>query len=305
MPQTNKDSSLPEKMDSELVSKEETGGELTHHQTTSAKNSDSAKRAPSKMDGVKYTRDVFHRGAFHLLQPALKGHRSGVDAMILAASVPDNFTGHLADLGAGAGAAGFAVASRLKKCKVTLIERSDLMADFARLSINDPQNQHLVDRISLIEADVTLMGKARHNAGLQDNSFDYAIMNPPFNEPHDRATPYDLKAQAHVMPEGMFENWLRTASAIVRPGGGISIIARPSSLKDIVDACHKRFGGLRILSVHPRPSAAAIRIIVQGIKGSRAALSIEPPLILHNDNGNEFTDRAHAINNGQRSLFGS
>lgn len=255
--------------------------------------------------GTAFTRDVFHRGAFHLLQPALKGHRSGVDAMILAASVPEGFTGRLADLGSGAGAAGFAVAARLEKSQITLIERSELMANFARHSVNDLHNQHLAHRLSVLEADISLTGKARHNAGLHDNSFDYAIMNPPFNEKHDRATPYNLKAEAHVMPDGMFENWLRTASAIVRPSGGISIIARPSSLKDIVDACHKRFGSLRILSIHPRPSAAAIRIIVQGIKGSRGSLSIEPPLILHQDIGNDFTDRAHAINNGQISLFGS
>lgn len=31
---------------------------------------------------VDETLDVFHRGAFHLVQPAMKGHRSGVDAMI-------------------------------------------------------------------------------------------------------------------------------------------------------------------------------------------------------------------------------
>lgn len=255
--------------------------------------------------GTPYTRDVFHRGAFHLLQPAIRGHRSGVDAMILAASVPENFTGKLADLGAGAGAAGFAVAARLQKCEITLIERSDLMVQFARHSLNDQHNQHLSHRISVLEADVSLTGKARHKAGLQDNSFDYVIMNPPFNESHNRSTPYDLKAEAHVMPEGMFENWLRTASAIVRPGGGISIVARPSSLKGIIDACYKRFGSLRILSIHPRPSAAAIRIIVQGIKGSRGSLSIEPPLILHHESGNDFTDRAHAINNGQTGLFGT
>lgn len=81
----------------------------------------------------------------------------------------------------------------------------------------------------MIEADVALRGKARIAAGLVDNSFDFAIMDPPFNEARDRSTPDPLKAEAHVMPEGMFEQWVRTAAAIVKPGGDIAIIARPSS----------------------------------------------------------------------------
>ena len=49
--------------------------------------------------------DVFHRGRFELVQPSGQGHRSGIDAMMLAAAVPEGFDGHCADLGAGAGAA--------------------------------------------------------------------------------------------------------------------------------------------------------------------------------------------------------
>ncbi|MFC6490557.1 methyltransferase, partial [Nitratireductor sp. GCM10026969] len=49
-----------------------------------------------------FTIDAFHRGRFHLVQPAGKGHRAGLDAMLLAGAVPGNFSGRLADLGAGA-----------------------------------------------------------------------------------------------------------------------------------------------------------------------------------------------------------
>ena len=59
------------------------------------------------------TIDAFHRGAFHIVQPNGRGHRSGMDAMLLAALVVDERAIRVADLGAGAGAAGMAVASRL------------------------------------------------------------------------------------------------------------------------------------------------------------------------------------------------
>lgn len=251
----------------------------------------------------KETLDVFHRGAFHLVQPALKGHRSGVDAMILASSVPNGFAGRLADLGSGAGAAGLAVAARCKAARATLIERSGFMLSFTHKSVNHPLNVGLRDRIDILEADVALTGKARASAGLIDNSFDYVIMNPPFNEASDRATPDPVKAEAHVMPEGMFDQWLRTASALLRPGGGVSIIARPASLAPILQALERRFGGLKIIPILPRPDAAAIRIVITGIRGSRAGLSLMPPLILHGDKGNAFTARATAINNGEISLL--
>lgn len=249
------------------------------------------------------TLDVFHRGAFHLVQPAMKGHRCGIDAMILASAVPESFSGHLADLGAGAGAAGLAVAARCPSAQVTLVERSGFMAAFAQKSISHPLNATLSPRIKLLQADVSLAGKARISVGLDDNSVDYAIMNPPFNEASDRATPDALKAEAHVMPQDMFEQWIKTAAAIVRPGGGISIIARPASIQPILDALNRRFGGLKIVPVHPRPEASAIRIVITGISGSRAGLSIVPPLILHEKTGHSFTARAEAISNGQQNLL--
>ncbi len=249
------------------------------------------------------TLDIFHRGAFHLVQPKLKGHRSGVDAMILAAAVPDGFEGRVADLGAGAGAAGLAIAARCPATTVALVERSPFMAGFARRTLAHPLNAALAARVAVIEADVALAGKARAAAGLSDNGFDFAVMNPPFNEAADRRTPDPLRAEAHVMPEGMFERWLRTAAAIVRPGGGIAAIARPGSIRPILDAMQGRFGGLRIVAVHPRADAAAIRIVVAGLRGSRAGLSLEPPLVLHGATGHGFTPRADAINNGQAGLF--
>ncbi len=248
------------------------------------------------------TLDAFHRGAFYLVQPSAKGHRSGIDAMILASAVPTDFKGTVADLGAGAGAAGLAVASRCASTDVTLIERSPEMLLYAEKSCALSENAHMHSRLSCLQADVTMTGPARHEAGLADNQFDYVIMNPPFNQSHDRATPDDLKAQAHVMHEGMFESWIRTASGILRPRGHISIIARPANLNEILSAMERRFGGIAILPLYARPDEPAIRVVITGIKGSRAPVFLAPPLILHKSSGHEFTPRAESLINGCDSL---
>lgn len=248
--------------------------------------------------------DAFHRGAFHLAQPTDQGHRAGTDALMLAASVPGSFSGTVADLGAGAGCAALAVLARCPDATALMVERSTEMCDWARRTLALPQNAAFAGRASLIEGDVTLTGGARRLIGLEDDSVDFAILNPPFNAAPDRATPDALRREAHVMGVDLFQQWLRTASAIVRPGGGVAVIARPQSLPDILAAFAGRFGRTEILPVHPRPDAAAIRIVVRGIQGSRAGLTLMPPLVVHDATGNGFSARADAINNGRASLFG-
>ncbi|KJS21015.1 MAG: hypothetical protein VR78_00650, partial [Hoeflea sp. BRH_c9] len=90
---------------------------MTRHPDQSGAEPASAISATGRRDDAKslsatpqpvppgYSVDAFHNGGFHLLQPLGSGHRAGMDAMLLAATVPEGARGTLADLGAGAGAA--------------------------------------------------------------------------------------------------------------------------------------------------------------------------------------------------------
>lgn len=245
------------------------------------------------------TIDSFHRGAFHLVQPLGQGHRAGMDAMLLASLVPAAGPCRVADLGAGAGAAGLAVAARIENADILLVERAPLMADFARRSLALPQNAALAARVRVIEADVALTGRAREAAGLAADRYDHVIMNPPFNDGSDRKTPDALKAEAHAMTDGLFESWIRTACAIARPGGQLSLIARPESIADIVVACGRRFGGIEVTALHPRPGESAVRILVTAIKQNRARLVMRAPLIMHEDGAHRFTAVVDDLNNGR------
>lgn len=249
------------------------------------------------------TLDAFHRGRFWLIQPRKGGHRAGMDAMMLAAAVASDFSGRLADFGAGAGAAGLAVAARCPQAEVVLVEMAPDMAEYAQKTLSEPANARLATRVSVLAADVSLSGNARIEAGLADNSFDYVIMNPPFNFARDRATPEALRRQAHVMDEELFERWIRSAAAVVKPRGGLAIIARPESLAAILAAMEGRFGGAEIVPVHPRSETPAIRIIVRATYGSRKPLSLRMALVLH-ETGEAYTSRADDICNGNASLFG-
>ena len=260
-----------------------------------------SRAAPAASAGAGETVDAFHHGRFHLVQPLGRGHRAGIDAMLLAALVPDDAGGRLADLGAGAGAAGLAAAARVPGIAVTLVERSAEMAACARRTLALPANAALAERVSVLEADVTLSGRARLAAGLDDEVFDHVIMNPPFNDGGDRRPPDELKAAARAMTGDLFERWIRTAGAIARPGAQLSLIARPQSLGEIAAACGRRFGGIEITPLHPRQGEDAIRILVTAIKGSRARLKLRAPLVLHDGEGHGFSALVDDLNNGRRA----
>jgi tRNA1(Val) A37 N6-methylase TrmN6 len=79
----------------------------------------------------------------------------------------------------------------------------------------------------------------------------------------------------------------------------LSLIARPQSIAEIIDACGRRFGGLEITALHPRPDESATRILVTAVKGSRARLTFRAPLFVHGEDGHAFSAFVDDLNNGR------
>ncbi len=227
------------------------------------------------------TRDAFFHGAFHLIQPERAGLRSGDDALLLAATVEAGQGGQAADLGAGAGAVGWAAAIRAPALAVTLAERDPPMAELARRTLALPENAGAAQRLRVAELDLLGPRPAREAAGLADGAFDLVLTNPPFHPPGGRLSPDARRADAKAVPDADFTaRWIAVASALLRHGGALRMIARPDQIAEIAGACRNRLGGLRIRPVHSKPDAPAIRILVGATKGSRAPLALLPPLML-------------------------
>src|SRR4030081_3318700 len=82
-------------------------------------------------DRGDFTEDAFLGGQLRLRQPK-SGHRAGHDAMLLAAATPARSGDRVADLGAGVGAAGLAVAKRVSGIDLVLVEIDETLAGLAR-----------------------------------------------------------------------------------------------------------------------------------------------------------------------------
>ncbi|AWN54278.1 methyltransferase [Methylobacterium sp. 17Sr1-1] len=236
-------------------------------------------------------------GCLTLRQPPRGAHRAGTDAVLLAASAGAQAGETVCDLGAGTGAVGLAVARACPETRVMLVERDP---EAAALACLNAEENGLSARVRVIEADVTAQGRERRSAGLLPDSVDLLLTNPPFFEPgRHRASPVAARAAAHGFSEpGGLEAWLRTCADLLRPGGRLVLIHRADALPACLDALAGRFGGIQVTPVQPRADTAAIRVLVAGVRGSRAPFVLMPALVLHGPDG-RFTDRVEAMHRGE------
>jgi tRNA1(Val) A37 N6-methylase TrmN6 len=253
---------------------------------------------PPIADGL--TEDRWLGGKLALVQPT-RGHRVGTDAALLAAAArrPE---GRIADVGAGVGAVGLALIGQSARAFADLIE---IDPELVRLAGINAARNGLEGRVRVLRLDV-LKPRERREAALPDEAADCVVTNPPFFEGGTvRASPDPRRARAHVFSPAEagpgLASWVRACVAILAPGGRFVMIHRPDALAPILAAIENRLGALALLPVHPSAGAGAHRLIVSGVKGSKAPLRVAPALILHEADG-RLTAEADAIHRGERLI---
>jgi tRNA1(Val) A37 N6-methylase TrmN6 len=244
---------------------------------------------PSATD-FDVTEDVFLGDQLTIRQPA-KGYRAGIDAVLLAATARVG-EGPILDVGAGVGTVGLCAAVRCKDVSVVLVERE---AEFAALARSNIAANALSSRVSVIEADIGEALSSEAKQTLRADSFAHVLANPPFHD-DGAGTPSAsfFRNLSHSMAADALETWLRFMARMAAPGGRATIIHKAEALPRILKGFENRFGAISVLPIYPRDGAPAIRVIVDGVKGSRAPLAIKPGLILHGD-GNAFRPDVDAI----------
>ena len=118
-----------------------------------------------------------------------------------------------------------------------------------------------------------LVPKERREAGLAQSA-NCVVTNPPFFDAATvRASPDESKARAHILAEAGLAYWIEASIAMLAPRGRLVMIHRPDALGAILAAIKSRLGGLAILPVYPTLGASAHRLLVSGVKGSKAPLA--------------------------------
>ncbi len=250
------------------------------------------------MHDVALTDDLFLGGALKMFQPR-DGFRSGIDAVLLAASVPDTGSMRVLEAGCGAGVVSLAIACRCRSAEVQAIEIEGVNTAIAMRNI---QRNDLENRVRVMLGDLCDPVSKLEMLGLRQNSYDFVVANPPFYDEREmRVSKNPLRRRAKRAVAETLEEWVRFLTAMAAPKGVISLIHRAEKLDEILLVLSRRFGGVKVLPLFPKPNEPANRVIVQGIKGSRAPLTLLPGLVLHDEEGG-YTSEVKAICQGPLGL---
>jgi tRNA1(Val) A37 N6-methylase TrmN6 len=225
-----------------------------------------------------------------------EGFRSGLDAVFLAAACPARDGDLVLEAGCGAGAASLCLLARIPAAHVTGVEIDSALA---ALALQNAEENGFGARFEAAAADVAASWAKLEALGLRREAYDHVIANPPFfSQARSRAAANASKERARAMADGGLEAWIRFLAAAAKPSGTCTVIHTADALPELLAALDRRFGGLQIAPLHPKADAPAIRVLIRGIKGSRAPLSIAPGFVLHESDGTPTPAAAAILRDG-------
>jgi tRNA1(Val) A37 N6-methylase TrmN6 len=211
------------------------------------------------------------------------GHRTGIEPVLLAASIPAKPGATILEAGTGAGAGLLCLAHRVELGIGIGLEREPTLAALAAANL----------RANHCSTGAILVGDLIA-APLARRRFDHVMANPPWFDPANTASPDPLRRLARAISAPGLEDWITTLASLLRPGGTITLILPASRLPEFVQGCATaHIGALKIMPLWPRAGRPAKLMIVQGCLQGRSPLRLLAGLTLHDTNG--FSPTAEQI----------
>lgn len=235
------------------------------------------------------TEDTLLGGRVRLRQP-VQGLRAGLDAVLLAASIPARPGQTVLEAGCGTGAVFLCLLARVPDLHVLAVEREPDLADLAR---HNAAANGVAERVTILTGDIT------DPALLQGHRAHHACANPPY-WPGGTRPPTRLRAAAthegppHLGHGPALELWAAALAAPLAHKGSLTFVLPAGRVTEAALAMHAaRCGGVALLPCWPRAGQPARRMLVQARKHSRQPDHLHPGLTLHDDAG--WSPQANAI----------
>jgi tRNA1Val (adenine37-N6)-methyltransferase len=213
-------------------------------------------------------------------QPA-EGYRTGIEPVLLAASVPAREGESVLEAGCGAGAGLLCLAARVTGINGLGLDRDPAMAALAARNFT-------ANGLTALRAEIADVGVWRAVA-----PFDHAFANPPWFPPSDTVSPVAARQAAKSAHDGLLETWVSSLARALRPRGTLSLILPAAALPDALAAfTAAKCGDLTLMPLWPREGTPAKMLILQGKRLGRGTTRLLPGLVLHDAVGfTQETDR--------------
>jgi len=192
------------------------------------------------------------------------------------------------DLGCGCGVIAISLAFQNRELHVDALDISGAAAELTR---DNAALNGLDGRVNVLSGDLR-----RHRELLKAGTYDLVVTNPPyFAGGSGKTAKEETIALARGECECTLADIVEAAVYLARWGGSFAIVYRPERLSELF--CAMTAAGIepkRLRMVQYKVQSAPNMVLVEGRRGGRPGLIVEPPLIMANADGSD-TDEIKKI----------
>ena len=213
----------------------------------------------------------------------------GIDAVLLsdfAKRIKKN--GKLVDLCTGTGVIAILLSAKSDAEKIIAVEIQEHIAEMATRSV---KMNGLENKISILHKDLKDL-KEQIVAG----SIDTVTVNPPYKPKNAGIiNEKDTKTIARHEISCTLEDIVKESARLLNTGGNLCMVHKVERLVDICVLFRKyNLEPKRIRFVYSKQGEAATLVLVEGIKGGKPFLKMEPPIYVY-EKDNEYTNQIKEI----------
>lgn len=212
----------------------------------------------------------------------------GIDAVLLTGFVNVSSGERVLDLGTGTGIIPILLEAKTEGEHFTGLEIQTESADMAERSV---ALNHLCEKINIVRGDIK-----EASAIFGASTFDVVTTNPPYmTENHGLKNPDEPKAIARHEIKCTLEDVIKESAKVLKPGGKFFMVHRPRRMVEIIEVMRKyKIEPKRIKLVHPFANREANMILIEGRRGGKPMMKVEPPIIVYKEQG-VYSDEIHEI----------
>ena len=216
----------------------------------------------------------------------------GIDAVLLAdyASKSLKEKESVIDLGTGTGIIPLLM---VNKCKTAAFTGLEVQKESAEMAARSVAMNELEGQIQIVHGDLKEAGSLfpRH-------SFNVVTCNPPYMiDAHGRSNEQDALTIARHEVLCTLEDVVTAADYLLASHGSFFMIHRPFRLPEIFSSLEKhKMEMKRMRLIYPFADKEPNMVLIEARKNAKRQLTIEPPLIVRNDDG-EYTIEVQDIYN--------
>lgn len=211
-------------------------------------------------------------------------HRFGTDAFLLASFAAPRAKDRVCDLGTGCGIIPMAMLKKAPPAHIVGVELQEQAFRQFQLSI---AASGCAGQVAAVHADLCRIAAGDRFPALPLHSFDLVTCNPPYKKAASGILS-ELTAEQIARHEVActIEDVCAAADRLLKYGGRLCICQRPERLCDVISAMQiQHIEPKRLRFVAKNAASPPWLFLIEGRKGSKPFLKVEPLLIIQGENG--------------------